>query len=268
MTNIRGCQHSIQSDGAGLRGRINLSKEERKGKLPRQTESTKGRALSQRKVKEMPLISEPVLELIQAVQHIVQGHVLVNFATNTPRIDALLAHPQKAPQTGGDSKILQWMESTIIQTSNQKDQGVPYQKEGGNQGKSPSSFKQQAPSQPTLPRREEEKGNELEKTTFPKLQDFKTKKRCHGKCLQHGQNLDGIQGHGGANNETTSFPKEIALSQNFLSTLKRLKNSILPVKEIKNSLLSVQPRTNDLSSLTKIDVQNKKEIDKSFCNQL
>ncbi|MBW0555472.1 hypothetical protein O181_095187 [Austropuccinia psidii MF-1] len=29
------------------------------------------------------------------------------------------------------------MESTIIQTSNQKDQGIPFQKEGGNQGRIP-----------------------------------------------------------------------------------------------------------------------------------
>ncbi|MBW0593973.1 hypothetical protein O181_133688 [Austropuccinia psidii MF-1] len=41
------------------------------------------------------------------------------------------------------------MESTIIQASNQKDQGIPCQKEGGNQGRSPISFYQQAPSQPT-----------------------------------------------------------------------------------------------------------------------
>ncbi|MBW0573822.1 hypothetical protein O181_113537, partial [Austropuccinia psidii MF-1] len=42
---------------------------------------------------------------------------------------------------------------------------------------------------------------------IPKIQ-----KRCHGKCFQHGQNLDGNQGHGGAKNETTSFPKETTLS--------------------------------------------------------
>ncbi|MBW0500202.1 hypothetical protein O181_039917 [Austropuccinia psidii MF-1] len=86
------------------------------------------------------------------------------------------------------------MESTIIQTSNQKDQGIPCQKEGGNQGRSPSSFYQKAPSQPTSPRREEEQEKELEITILPKLQDSKNPKICHGQCLQHGQNLDGIQG--------------------------------------------------------------------------
>ncbi|MBW0476239.1 hypothetical protein O181_015954 [Austropuccinia psidii MF-1] len=58
------------------------------------------------------------------------------------------------------------MESTIIQTSNQKDQGIPLQKEGGNQGRSPSSFYQQAPSQLTSPRREEQE-KELEKPYSP-----------------------------------------------------------------------------------------------------
>ncbi|MBW0498540.1 hypothetical protein O181_038255 [Austropuccinia psidii MF-1] len=63
--------------------------------------------------------------------------------------------------------------------------------------------KEEAPSQPTSTRREEEQEKELEKTVFPKLQDSKNPKRCHGKCLQHGQNLDGIQGQGRAKNGTT-----------------------------------------------------------------
>ncbi|MBW0590262.1 hypothetical protein O181_129977 [Austropuccinia psidii MF-1] len=90
----------------------------------------------------MPMISEPELELImsdsnrykshsegsdrhlhepvQAVLYSVQGQGLGNVATNTPRIDELPAHPQKDPQRGGNSEILQWMQSTIMQTSNQK----------------------------------------------------------------------------------------------------------------------------------------------------
>ncbi|MBW0554948.1 hypothetical protein O181_094663 [Austropuccinia psidii MF-1] len=99
------------------------------------------------------------------------------------------------------------MDSTIIQTSNQKYQGVPCQKEAGNQGRSPSSFCQKAPSQPTSPIREEEQEKEVEKAIFPKLQDSKNPKRCHGQCFQHGQNLDRIQEQGGAKNEATSFPK-------------------------------------------------------------
>ncbi|MBW0573922.1 hypothetical protein O181_113637 [Austropuccinia psidii MF-1] len=177
MTTRRGSQYSIQSDGAGLRGRIDPSKGKRKGKIPSGTESTQGSALSQRQVPEMPMISEPELELsmsssnrykshsegsyrhlnepVQEVLHSVQRQVVGNVATNTPRSDELLAHPEKVIQRG-NSEILQWMESTIIQASNQKYQGVPCQKEGGNQGKSPSSFYQQAPSQLTSPRMEEE----------------------------------------------------------------------------------------------------------------
>ncbi|MBW0593347.1 hypothetical protein O181_133062 [Austropuccinia psidii MF-1] len=99
------------------------------------------------------------------------------------------------------------MESTIIQASNQKEKGLPCQKEGGKQGRRPSSFYQQASNQPTFPRREEEQEKELQETIFPKLQDSKNPRRCHGQCLQHGQNLDGIQGQGRKKNETTSFPK-------------------------------------------------------------
>ncbi|MBW0504194.1 hypothetical protein O181_043909 [Austropuccinia psidii MF-1] len=118
----------------------------------------------------MPMISEPELELsmsnsnrykshsegsdrhlhepVQAVLHSVQRQGLGNAASNTPMTDELLEHPQKAPHRGGDSDILQWMESTVIQASNQKDQGVPLQKEGGKQGRSPSSVYQKASSQP------------------------------------------------------------------------------------------------------------------------
>ncbi|MBW0582383.1 hypothetical protein O181_122098 [Austropuccinia psidii MF-1] len=152
------------------------------------------------------------------------------------------------------------MESTIIQASNQKDQGVPLQKEGGKPRKSPSSFYQQTSSQSTSPRREEEQEKELEETIFPKLQDSRNPKRCHGQCLQHGQNFDGIPRQGGAKNETTPFSKEITLSPDVVNTLTELKNSILPLKDIKNSLLSFQETNNSSSSLKKL-VQNKKEID-------
>ncbi|MBW0498987.1 hypothetical protein O181_038702 [Austropuccinia psidii MF-1] len=86
------------------------------------------------------------------------------------------------------------MKSTIIQASNREDKGIQCQKERGKQGRSPSSFYQQASSQPTSPRREEEQEKELDQTKFPKLQDPKNPNRCHGQCLQHGQNLPLIQG--------------------------------------------------------------------------
>ncbi|MBW0571934.1 hypothetical protein O181_111649, partial [Austropuccinia psidii MF-1] len=59
-------------------------------------------------------------EPVQAVLHSVQGQGLGNVSTNTPRSDELLTHPQKFPQRGGNSEILQWRECTIIQTSDQK----------------------------------------------------------------------------------------------------------------------------------------------------
>ncbi|MBW0499273.1 hypothetical protein O181_038988 [Austropuccinia psidii MF-1] len=112
-------------------------------------------------------------EPVHTVLHIVQSKGLGNVATNQPRSTELLAHPEKIPQRGGNSDILQWTESIIIQASNQKDKGVPCQKEGGKQGRSPSSFYQQASSQPTFPIREEEQAKGLEETIFPKLQDSK-----------------------------------------------------------------------------------------------
>ncbi|MBW0568228.1 hypothetical protein O181_107943 [Austropuccinia psidii MF-1] len=172
-------------------------------------------------------------EPVQAVLHSVQGQRVENVATNPPRSDELLEYPGKISQRGGNSEILQWMESTIIQASNQEDKGIPCQKERGKQEKSPSSFYQEASSQPTSPRREEEQEKELEETIFPKLQQPKNQKRFHEKCLQHGQNLDGIQGKKGTKNETTSFPKEMTLSPDVLSTLAEIKNSILPLKDIK-----------------------------------
>ncbi|MBW0503996.1 hypothetical protein O181_043711 [Austropuccinia psidii MF-1] len=117
MTTRRGSQYSIQSDGAGLRDRIYPSKGKRKSKIPSVTESTQGSALSQWKDPEIPIVSEPELELsmsdsnrykshsegsnrhlhepVQEVLHSVQGQGLGNAATNTPRNDELLEHPQK-----------------------------------------------------------------------------------------------------------------------------------------------------------------------------
>ncbi|MBW0550297.1 hypothetical protein O181_090012 [Austropuccinia psidii MF-1] len=86
------------------------------------------------------------------------------------------------------------MESTIIKSSNQKDKGLAQQKEGGKQGRTPSSFQQQAKSQPNSPRAEEEQEKEQEETISPNLIDPKNPKRVHGQCLQHDQNLDVIQG--------------------------------------------------------------------------
>ncbi|MBW0499110.1 hypothetical protein O181_038825 [Austropuccinia psidii MF-1] len=198
MTTRRGSQYSIQSDGAGLRGRTDPSKGKRKGNIPSGTESTQGSALSQRQVPEIPIISESELELsisdlnryksplggsdrhlhepVQAILHSVKGQGLGNVATNTPSSDELLTHPQKVPQRGGNIEILQLIQSTIIQTSNQKDQGLPCQKEGSNQGRSPISFHQQAPSQPIYPRREKNKKRNWRKPYSPNYRMAKVQK--------------------------------------------------------------------------------------------
>ncbi|MBW0594019.1 hypothetical protein O181_133734, partial [Austropuccinia psidii MF-1] len=104
-------------DGARLRGKTDPSKAERKGNIPSGTESTQGSALSQIQAPEMPMISEPGLELsmsdsnrykshsegskrhlhepVQTVLHNVQRQGLGNVAPNTPRSDELLAHPKR-----------------------------------------------------------------------------------------------------------------------------------------------------------------------------
>ncbi|MBW0481307.1 hypothetical protein O181_021022 [Austropuccinia psidii MF-1] len=90
----------------------------------------------------MPMIYEPELELnmsnfkryishsegsnrhlhepVKAVLHSVQGQRLADVATSTPMSDELLEHLERFPPRGGNSVTLKWMESTIIQTSNQK----------------------------------------------------------------------------------------------------------------------------------------------------
>ncbi|MBW0550232.1 hypothetical protein O181_089947 [Austropuccinia psidii MF-1] len=150
MTARRGSQYSFQSDVTGLRSKVDTSKTKRKRKISSGTESTQGSDIYQRQVLEMLIISEPELELsmsnskrykshsvgsnrhsyepVQTVPHSVQGQGLGNVATYPPRSDEPLAHPEKIAQRGGNSEILQWMESTIIQASNQTDNGVPSQK--------------------------------------------------------------------------------------------------------------------------------------------
>ncbi|MBW0587975.1 hypothetical protein O181_127690 [Austropuccinia psidii MF-1] len=102
-----------------------------------------------RQVPDIPMISETELELsmsssnrdkshsegsnrhlyepVQSVLNSLQGQRLGNFAKNPPRSDELQAYPDKIPQRGGNSEILKWMESTIIQASNQEDKGIPCQ---------------------------------------------------------------------------------------------------------------------------------------------
>ncbi|MBW0588165.1 hypothetical protein O181_127880 [Austropuccinia psidii MF-1] len=174
MTSRRGSPYSIQSDEHGIGNRNYGTEQRRKGKILSGTEYTQGSAISQRQVPEMPIISGPEFELsigsstrykshskgsdsepVKAVLHGAQGQRLGNVATSTQSSDELLEHPEKVPQRGGNSDVVQWRESTSIQTSKQKDKRLAQQKEGGKQGRSPSSFYQQATSQPISIRREE-----------------------------------------------------------------------------------------------------------------
>ncbi|MBW0475383.1 hypothetical protein O181_015098 [Austropuccinia psidii MF-1] len=161
-----------------------------------------------------------IYEPVQAVLHGVKGKGLENVSTNTPRSDHLLAYSQKTPQRGGNIEILQWTESTVIQAPKQKDKGVPCQKEGGKQGRSCSSFYHQPTSQTTSQSGEEEEEQELEEKIFPKLQDPKNSKGCHGQCFQHGQSFDGIQEQRGTKNKAIPFSNEIAMSLDVVNTLK------------------------------------------------
>ncbi|MBW0523219.1 hypothetical protein O181_062934 [Austropuccinia psidii MF-1] len=216
---------------------------------------TQGSALSQRQVPEMPMISEPELELsmsnsnrykshsegsdrhlhepVQAVLHSVEGQGLGNVSTNTPRRDEFLAHPQKIKEYHAKKREATKEEAPVASTS--KSQANPLPQEG-----------------------KKNKKNNWRKPSFPSHRIPKIQKICHGQFLLHGQNLDGIQGQGGEKNETTSFPKEITLSQDVVNTLTEIQNGILPPKEIKNSLLYLKEINDSLSSLTKIVVQIKK----------
>ncbi|MBW0515881.1 hypothetical protein O181_055596 [Austropuccinia psidii MF-1] len=73
MITRRGSRYYIQSDGAGLRSTIDPSKGKRKDKIPSGKESTQGSTISQRKVPEMPIISEPGLELKEEIVRYTNG---------------------------------------------------------------------------------------------------------------------------------------------------------------------------------------------------
>ncbi|MBW0538002.1 hypothetical protein O181_077717 [Austropuccinia psidii MF-1] len=86
---------------------------------------------------------------VQAILQSLQKQRLRNFATNLPRSDELLAHPQNVPQGGVNTEIFQWIEYTVIQAPTSKYKEGPCQK-GGKQGRSPvaSTSKPQANQTP------------------------------------------------------------------------------------------------------------------------
>ncbi|MBW0474352.1 hypothetical protein O181_014067 [Austropuccinia psidii MF-1] len=74
MTTRKGSQYSIQTDRGGLRGRNDPTQGKRKGKVPNGTESTQESAISQSKVPEIPIISEPELDLSMSHSNRNQSH--------------------------------------------------------------------------------------------------------------------------------------------------------------------------------------------------
>ncbi|MBW0534097.1 hypothetical protein O181_073812 [Austropuccinia psidii MF-1] len=129
-----------------------------------------------------------IYEPVQAVLHGLQGQRLGNVATKPPRSDELLVHTEKVPQRGEKSEILQWIEATIIQTSNQKDKVLEQKKEAAKQGRISSSFSQKATSQSNSPRTEEDQGKELEETLFSKLQNLRIQKAAIENVLNKARN--------------------------------------------------------------------------------
>ncbi|MBW0555387.1 hypothetical protein O181_095102 [Austropuccinia psidii MF-1] len=109
----------------------------KKKRGPSGGESIQGSAIAQRKVIEMPIISETELKLkisnsngnksysegsnrhihepVQMVPHSTQRQGLGNVTSNPPRSDELLAYPQGISPEEGNSEILKWIEFTIIQ---------------------------------------------------------------------------------------------------------------------------------------------------------
>ncbi|MBW0566607.1 hypothetical protein O181_106322 [Austropuccinia psidii MF-1] len=126
------------------------SKGKGNGKISGGTESTQGSALPQRQVPEIPMIFEPELELrmsnakkyesnskgsgghlhqpVQRVLHSVQGQGQGNVATNTPRSDELLAHPQRIKEYHAQKKEETKEEAPVACTS--KPQANPLPQEG------------------------------------------------------------------------------------------------------------------------------------------
>ncbi|MBW0502392.1 hypothetical protein O181_042107 [Austropuccinia psidii MF-1] len=200
---------------------------------------------------------EPVKEVLQSVK----GQGLGNVATNPPRSDELLADPEKFLK---EEEILRYSNGWNTLSSNPqikktKEYHSKMREKSKEEAPVASISKPQA-NQPPQEGKKKKKKN-WRKSYSPSYRIPKVQKRCHGQCLQHGQNLDGIQGQRRTKNKKTSFPNKRTLSPDVVNTLTEIKNSILPLKDIKNSLLSLQEINNKLSSLTKIALQNKKEID-------
>ncbi|MBW0499038.1 hypothetical protein O181_038753 [Austropuccinia psidii MF-1] len=178
MTIRRGSQYSIQSDVGGLRRRGDLSKGKRKGKIPSGTESTQATAISRRQVPDMAMIFETWLERMykdRYLEMLPQIHQGVMNSWNILR------------------KFLK--EEEIVRYSNGWNplSSKPAKKREERKEEAPVSSTSK-PQANQLPQEGKNKKKNWRKPYSPSYKIPKNPKRCHGKCLQHDQNLDGIQG--------------------------------------------------------------------------
>ncbi|MBW0468634.1 hypothetical protein O181_008349 [Austropuccinia psidii MF-1] len=106
MTTRKKTQSSIQSDGGGLRSRDDPTKGKIKGKIPSGTESTHGSAISQRQVPEIPIISEPGLELSMSNFNTDKSHLKGSNRHIYEPVQAVL-HGVQVQTLGNGAKIHQ-----------------------------------------------------------------------------------------------------------------------------------------------------------------
>ncbi|MBW0562119.1 hypothetical protein O181_101834 [Austropuccinia psidii MF-1] len=170
MTTRRGAQYSIQSDGGGLRSRVYLSKGKRKGKIPSGSESTQASAILKGKVPDMPMISEPELELSMSNSDRDKSD---SGGSNTHLYEHIL---KKITQRGGNSEIPQWIESTIIQPSNQEDKGIPCQKREASKEEDPVSSISKPQANQLCQEGKKNKKKNLRKKYFPSYRIAKIQK--------------------------------------------------------------------------------------------
>ncbi|MBW0558293.1 hypothetical protein O181_098008 [Austropuccinia psidii MF-1] len=156
MTTREGSQYFMQSDGGGLKSINYPTKGKIKGKIPSVTESTQGIAISNHIQRAQIDIYMSKYKQYYTVYQDKNWEMLPKIHKGVMNSWHILKKLLKEALKGqGNSEILQWMESTIIQASNEKDKGFAQKKEVGKQSRSQSSFYHQATSQPSSQRAEE-----------------------------------------------------------------------------------------------------------------
>ncbi|MBW0521460.1 hypothetical protein O181_061175 [Austropuccinia psidii MF-1] len=142
----------------------------------------------------MPIVSEPELELSMPNKKRYKSHSEGSDRHSNDPLKEVLHSLQdigksfhksakefgtpgtswKVPQRGGNSEILQWMESTIIQASNKEDKGLEQKKRGASKGEAPlaSTSKPQAIQPPQEGKKNKKKRKKLYSPSYriPRIQ--------------------------------------------------------------------------------------------------